>query len=198
MLIFQNSRNHRSKRRRRTQRDAFEDRKPRIQTSANEVKDIKRMRIFTENVMAIWFHISAVFLIALFFINTSKFVCENELARCTWGNLRSSANHSLALQRFCLLLSAYLTVSCKPCSRYFGFGRRGRAEEVSSGQARGKRTVSRRLSATTTETLVPHRRKSERSSSWSREVTGEAGWGRRRSNPINLWWMGHNWSCDLV
>jgi len=53
---FSNSQSQRSKRRGRMRGDAFEDRrKPHTQTSANEVKGIKRMRIFTENMTPIRF-----------------------------------------------------------------------------------------------------------------------------------------------
>lgn len=57
-------------RRGRTQGDAYEDRKPRAQTSANEVKGIKRTRIFTREHSSDTSHISAASLpeLAPFFL----------------------------------------------------------------------------------------------------------------------------------
>lgn len=64
---------------------------------------------------------------------------------------RSLARASILYAFTCFYLPAWPFLA-KLRSRCSGFGRRGRAEEVSSGRARGKRTVSRRPSATTIET----------------------------------------------
>lgn len=72
-------------------------------------------------------------------------------ARRTQENFRGSESLALQTLRFCPVLPGHSSRTRSWCP---GFGRRGRAEEVSSGRARGKRTVSHRPSATTTEDFL--------------------------------------------
>ena len=153
--------------------DAFEDRrKPHTQTSANEVKGIKRMRIFTENMTPIRFiSPSPLSQLAPFFLAVNA--RHQRQGLCARMNLPRSTYQKesprAAYSRFsCMLLPVstclYLAVSCKLHSRCSStLKEEEEAEEVSSGRAHGKRTVSRRPSAT--KTLVSRHRKSERSSS---------------------------------